>query len=103
MVKCEYCGAENEGNSNYCQSCGKEIYNQVTGESKDKSTVLIVAGYVITVIGLLFWGLLVFGSFIIGVFLIRRGGPDRIHGIILSSISVVLFLLRIMVVFLPLL
>lgn len=103
MVKCDGCGAENEENSGYCQNCGKKINNQVIGELKERSTVLIVAGYLIAVFGLLFLGLIIFVSFIIGVYLIRRGGPDRMHGIMLSSISVLLFPLRIVVLFLPLL
>ena len=60
--------------------------------SKKPSTTLILMGYIFV-----FFGVIpIAGSAIslgIGIILYRRGGPDRIHGIIITLISVIILII----------
>ena len=93
---CPYCRTENEETSKYCQNCGKKINNQSANKNtiqKKPSTLLIVFGYLFAILGGFLYGIGLLVGLIIGIILYRRGGPDRIHGIIITALSVVILLI----------
>jgi uncharacterized paraquat-inducible protein A len=99
-ITCPYCGKENIEYSNYCQDCGKEIPTQTpdkNGLKEKPSTLLIVFGYIFTILGILLGGIGVLVGLVIGIILLRRGGLDRTHGIIITVLSVIIFLLVLVV------
>ena len=92
---CPFCGRENSEGSKYCASCGKEINPQtnIKNETTEKpSNILIVFGYFFAIVGI-FGGVGSIIGLIIGIILYRRNGPDRIHGIIITGLSVVILFL----------
>ncbi len=106
MVLCPNCGTENDENSKFCQNCGQEIIKKPTSENievnesiqEKSSTLLIVLGYILSILGIFSIGILSVISLIIGIVLYRRGGKDKTHGIIIAAISVIILLLVIMAI-----
>ncbi|EKF85016.1 zinc ribbon domain-containing protein [Methanobacterium formicicum] len=105
MVSCPNCGTENDENSKFCQSCGQEIIKKPASENievneniEKSSTLLIVLGYILSILGIFSIGILSVISLIIGIVLYRRGGKDKTHGIIIAAISVIILLLVIMAI-----
>ncbi|WJI10468.1 zinc ribbon domain-containing protein [Methanobacterium sp. CWC-01] len=94
MVYCKECGTENPDNAEFCQECG----NELVPENEDnvmgtKSTGLIIFGYIFAVLGLISGSILSLVGLVIGFTLLRRGGPDRGHGIIITVISAFVILI----------
>ena len=102
MVKCPHCGTENIGSSKFCQNCGQEItlkpdYNE---EVSDKpSTLLIVLGYILALLGIFSAGILSVIGLIIGIVLYRKGGSGKTHGLIIMIISILILLVAIVGIF----
>lgn len=106
MVYCKGCGNENPDNAKFCQECGNELNPQTEDQirlKKEKSTRLIVIGYIFAFLGIFpFLGIFIFVIFpmislILGLILLRRGGPDRSPGIKITVISALILLASIVV------
>lgn len=92
-INCPHCGKGNPSHSQYCQDCGKEITAVNTANNEievERSTLLIVVGYIFAIFGFLLAFIGVFVGLIIGIILIRRGGPNKIHGLIITALSSIL-------------
>jgi len=100
MVLCPNCGTENEEDSKFCQSCGQEIIKKSDSEiiEEKSSTLLIVLGYILSILGIFSMGILSVIGLIIGIVLYRRGGKDKTHGIIITAISLIILLLVIVAI-----
>ncbi|NYB52324.1 MAG: zinc-ribbon domain-containing protein [Methanobacteriaceae archaeon] len=102
MVKCPHCGTENEESSKFCRNCGQEITLKRASEneiSEKPSTLLIVLGYVLSILGIFSLGILSVIGLIIGIVLYRKGGPDKTHGLIIMIISILILLVVIIAIF----
>lgn len=102
MVLCPHCGTENEESSKFCQNCGQEITNIPADEkssTEKPSTLLIVLGYVLSILGIFSAGILSVAGLVIGIVLYRRGGDGKTHGIIIMVISILILLIVIVAVF----
>lgn len=96
MVSCPNCGTENEENSQFCQNCGQAISNKLVTESSPQekpSTLLIVLGYALSILGIFSVGILSVVGLILGIVLYRRAGPNKTHGIIIMILSVAILLI----------
>lgn len=101
MVKCPHCKTENVENSKFCQNCGQEItlhqvsYNEI---SEKPSTLLILLGYVLSILGIFSAGILSIVGLVIGIVLYRKGGSGKTHGLIIMIISILILLVVVVAV-----
>ncbi len=96
---CGNCGVKNEKNSKFCLNCGTPIDKQANEDQlKQKpSTLLIILGYILAIFGIFTLGIGIVVGLVIGIILYRRDGPDRIHGILITALSLVILILLLLV------
>jgi uncharacterized membrane protein YvbJ len=94
MKSCPECNKMNNDNAQFCENCGIKLDNAPEKQDKDEkpSILLIILGYALSLLGIFSMGILSIFGLVLGIILFRRGGPDKIHGIIISILAVVILL-----------
>ena len=96
MVKCPNCGHINDADAKFCENCGESL-EEIQADEKnvdEPSTLVIVLGYVLGILGIFTIGILSIIGLIIGIMLYRKGHPKgKTHGLIIMIISVAILLL----------
>lgn len=92
-ISCPHCGQVTQMGLPNCQNCGAPL------DTEDYTTAIII-GYATLVLGLIF-GLLWIITIILGIYLLTRKNNQKAktHGIILTALPIVLFIIVLFIIF----